>query len=557
MSVNRRTYLGLLGGALATLGGCTHRDTNARGSTVRSTTEGRSRTTDTSTDRTETPGGDPDPDPPALSFDERVNVVEAFDCDPTGERACDEQLHEATAEGRLLVFPEGRYRLEEPLTITGYDRVGLKGVGDARLVPPSGYNGVIVDVDVAEFLLQNVDIDIRASNTSAGIQALTDTILHVESVEYRGRGLHTGSAGVHGLVPVVRDPGGVATIKEYVAERGAAWGHYGWGNGRAGVYIGQLNRGTVRIVDAHLEEFGGSGIYATSTPGDVHVHGGTFRNNNVASIRIGGAGSFVEGATVEASLSAYDGPRTQEDGAFRLRGVVINQKSAYVDKPPGARVADCNISIGADVPSPGPGITIQGPAKTATVRDTAIRVDADDTPAVSRVGQTAFGNHPPSSGPRWVELDGVRITGSGSDAAAVVIEDAPGSTLRDATVRLTGRRRDGVRLVRSPDATFDGGSVVSKGYPLVIDASVPGDAGDVLVTVGDRPILRRVPCGLEAELREGTSDGTIQSSFRPSGGVDGDAAIVLPESDEDLRILVSDMTADRLTGRIVREGTDR
>jgi hypothetical protein len=557
--VERRTYLGLLGGTVATLGGCQLPDRDRRGTPVVPDAA------DPADPGTGTPSTETEPaeqrtpeERTRIRFDETVNVVEEYDCDPSGESACDEQLREAAADDRLLVFPEGSYQLENRLTLEGLGSVGLEGTGDARLVAPATYNDILLDVDVGEFLLRNINVDIRGNNTTAGIRALTDETLHVEDVEYLGRGVHSDRNVVHGLLPVVRNPGGGGTIRNYVATQGSAWGHYGAGNGRAGIYIGQMNRGTITIVDAHLEEFGDSGIYATGTPGDVRVHGGEFRNNNVAAIRIGGAGSLVTDATIEASLSIYGGPRSNENEAFRLRGIMLNQKSAYIDKPPGVRVEDCDIHIESDLPNPGAGIAIQGPAKTATIRRTSIRIDADGTPAVYRAPKVPYGSHQPSDEPRWVELDGVEVTGRGARDAGVKVEEASYSTLRDVTVDLHGGGRDGVRLVQSHGCIVDGGSVRSRGYPLVVDVTDPGLLEGELVTFGEPPRLQRLPewRNLDGGYREARTpvDGdedTPDPDLRTLESAAGPDAITLPRSNgSGFRILVTNVADDQVSGYV-------
>lgn len=508
---------------------------------------------ETARPRTETTDAPDRTRQPEFQFEETVNVVESFGCDPSGNQPCDGALREAAADGRRLVFPSGTYQFSGRVPLKGYDLLGIQGEGNVRFVPPAGFNDLLLNVESSKFFLENVVVDIRKSDRLAGIRTVTDTRLHIENLKHLGRGAHGDGSGVHGLLPVVQNPDGHGIIRNYVATKGSSWGNYG--SGRAGIYIGRMNQGTIEIVDAHLEEFGGAGIYATATPGDVRVYGGMFRNNNVASIRIGGKGSLVADATIEANLSKYSGPRKYEEQAFRLRGIVLNQKSAYIDKAPGVRVQGCTIRIGGNVPKPGPGITVHGPAKTATIRDTDIRIDADGIPAIYRSRRAPFGKHPPSGEPRWVLLDGVRISGDAQGAAAIELEEAPNSILRGIDIEQPGRERNGVRLVQSHGCELDDVSVRSQGFPLVVVVPRPDDVPSELVSfartanlrqVGGQGDLPEAVTAFDASSANGSDTGT-QTFY----GYESDGGITLPSSAEgSLRFLITGVEDSHVTGYV-------
>ena len=491
--MNRRRYLALLAGGTVGLAGC------------------GGRSPDEPEPETPQPTSTPEMATPdvAESFDRVLDVVDDLGCDPTGESPCDRTITEATSSNTLFRFPAGRYRFADGIAVDGYSRLGFVGEGKVRLVPPEGFNHWLLDVDVGEFLIDNFDIDIRQSDVNAGIRAITETGFRIENVEHVGRGTHSAPYEVDALVPVVKDPSGVGIVRNYVAEKGSAWGHYG--NGRTGIYIGRLNRGTIRVIDCHFEEFGGAGIYATATQGNVQVVGGTFKNNNVASIRLGGDGSYVDGARIEIDLDQYTGPRTQEQNAFRLRGIIINQKSAYIAKPGGAEIRNCSIHI-RKAPSPGPAIAIMGPARESTIRDTEIRVDTPETPAIHRFGRVSFEKHPPSEDPRWIRLENVRIAGKASGRAAVIVEGAPGSILRGCDIVQTGEGRDGIHIVASGNCVLDGGSVVATRYPVGVDPGPSGSDGECYVDIQNAPKLAsRTEDTAEVRLADGTVLPCLQS----------------------------------------------
>lgn len=536
--MERRRYLRLLGaGAIGALAGCQSSPDDGSDGTA---TRAPDRTT--SAPATEREVEEERVENLEEEFDTVVNVVEDLDCDPSGERPCNDAVVEAAEDRTLFRFPEGTYQFSGYTPLRELDRVGIVGDGDVTFRPPRGFNDKLLDIEASWAVCRNFDIDIRETNTTAGLRVVSDEGFHVEDIEYLGRGIHRDDSVVDGLFPVVRDPDGVGVVKNLVSKKGSAWGHYG--DGRAGIYVGSMNRGTVKVVDCQLEEFGGPGIYATATPGNVQVIGGTYRNNNVASIRIGGEGSFVDGAFVEASLEKYTGPRTREDQAFRLRGIVINQKSAYVDKPPGAEIRNAEIRI-RDVPSPGGGIAVFGPGKTATVRDTVVSNDNDGAPAVFREGQQAFDHHPASEGERWLHMENVTVEGSASDGTAVVVRDAPNSILRNCDIQADGEQRDGVRFVTSPTSMIDGGSVLTTGFPVSIESGPIPDDHDVLLYLQNGPELEST--GTEGSEEKLLVDNVI------TGPIDFRVISAFDTTTDQVRISITDVGTDGVYGRVLSE----
>ena len=538
--MERRKYLRLLGaGAIGALAGCESTPSESDGTS----TQGPERTTSEPATERDAEEQEERVENLEEEFDTVIDVVEDLDCDPSGERPCNDAVVDAAEDGTLFRFPEGTYQFSGYTGLREYDRIGIVGDGDVTFRPPRGFNDKLIDIEAGWTVCRNFDIDIRETNTTAGLRVVADEGFHVENVEYVGRGIHRDDSVVDGLFPVVRDPDGVGVVKNFVAKQGSAWGHYG--DGRAGIYVGSMNRGTVKVVDCHLEEFGGPGIYATATPGNVQVIDGTYRNNNVASIRIGGEGSFVDGAFVEASLEEYTGPRTREDQAFRLRGIVINQKSAYVDKPPGAEIRNAEIRI-RDVPSPGGGVAVFGPGKTATIRNSVVSNDNDGAPAVYREGKQAFDHHPASEGERWLHMENVTVEGSASDGTAVVMKDAPNSIVRNCDIETDGESRDGIRFVTSATSMIDGGSVRTTGYPVSIESGpVPPDQ-DILLYLRDGPDLESTGVA--------EADEELLVNHAISGPVDFRVISAFNATTDQVRISITDVSSDGVYGKVLSEG---
>jgi hypothetical protein len=473
--MRRRRLLALAGASVVPLAACTGRQTDERTPTGEQTVTGTAdRTTQprtiespTGTTMTETPR--------ANAFDTVVDVAADLGCEPDDGEPCRGLLGDVDADSVLLRFPAGTYRFAHRLVAGSFERFGLVGDGDVTIRPPDGFNNELLLARAGAVHLANVTVDLSARETTAGFTLIGDRELTVENVTIAGRGYHPDSQVVHGFALAVRNPDGTGVVRNLVARRGSAIGHYKGGNGRTGIWAGGRHRGTLRIENCLLEEFGNNGIYASRCPGSVQVVDSTFRNNNVASVRISGEGSYARNVLVEVDLSSYDGPRSRFDSGFNTRGIVIEQNN--VDKSPGARIVDCDVRLLDAIRSQG-AIGIGHHGRTVEVSDTTIRVDTDRIPAILR-------KRPQTAGASGIVLDGVTITGSAAGREAIKLEGAPESVFRDVTIDQPGTERDGVKLIDSEGCLLDGGSVEAGRYPVVVD----GGTAACWLLVDQRPQL--------------------------------------------------------------------
>ncbi|RDZ44513.1 hypothetical protein C5B91_18415 [Haloferax sp. Atlit-10N] len=486
---------------------------------------------------------------PEIAEFERVNVVDDLGCDPTGEKPCISKLQQGLRDGVALEFPSGTYKFETRFGISDFERIALVGVGDASLVPPDGYNGYLVDVgEVNQFVMRGLDVDITARDTTAGLRVICRNAFEVDDVEFLGRGAHPDRDVAHALIAGLSEPTGRGLIRRFKAVQGSAIGHYKNGDGRGGIAIGPWSLGSIRIQDCHLEEFGNNGIYASRTPGDVEVVGGQYRNNNVASIRISGSGSFVDGATIEVDLNSYTGPLTQLDSQFNTRGIAIEQ--GPTEKPPGVEVRNCTIRI-EETPRSKGGIYIFPTGRSVTIRDTSIQVNADNVPAVNRSVLEPQGRFEPAEAPHWVELDTVEISGRASGAAGVILYDSPGSVIRNCSIDQTGANRDGVYLTNSVSTTIDGGSVATTRYPYVVEVSGQTGSNTCLLQFESLPDVRQPRDGGGA-FQSGASVVIEDSRYRVdrNGVISSDECVEIgdfsPPVDGDNTLAITDTRGGRL-----------
>ena len=433
-----------------------------------------------------------------IEFDRVIDAVDDLGLDPTGSAPVNDRLEDALSEGTLVRFPEGEYRVLGEIVLSA-DRVGVFGDGDVRFLPPAGYTRLLFNFDQVpdDVLIENVDVDIRADDTTTGIRLKCRNRFHIQDVEFLGRGTSESPSGTpSAFVLAIGDEDGRGVLRNAVAKKGSRIDGYKGGNGRIGVWVGWTNKGTVRIEGCDLREFGNNGVYGSRTPGDVEIVDCYFLNNNAASARIAGEGSYVEDCTIEIDLERYTGGPVDASTEFNTRGIVVEQGVQRAGAPPlpaGAEIRDCTLRARSSPLSQA--VVEQSPvARSLVVRDTEIRCDIDGTPAVRRgpVGSLPYRpdrREPPP--PHWTELRNVTVDGNAAGGAAVDLRLAPGSAVIDCDIHCRGKGRDGVFFDQSPRSEVRGSEIHTDGHPIVVDVDLTKSLDDHLVCLGVDTVLER------------------------------------------------------------------
>jgi hypothetical protein len=477
-AVGRRPYLGLVGATAAALAGCMDGESDNRSTATPTPTQSQ---TDDPEPTEDTPTATPSrkerfSDHRDIQFDRVLDAVEDLGLDPSGEVAVEETLTGAlSVPGTLLLFPEGRYRFAASVNLTA-ERVGLLGTGEVSFVPDPGFGSLLIDGQadtLDDVLIENVDVDVRAPDTTAGIRLKSRNRFHVEDVEYVGRGTNDSPGGTtSAFLFAISSDDGRGLLRNAVAKKGSRIDGYEGGNGRIGVWVGWTNKGTVRIEDCDFREFGNNAIYASRTPGQVEVVDSYFRNNNASSVRIGGEGSYVENCTVEIDIEKYTGPPPDTETEFNTRGIVVEQGLTKPGPPlpAGAEIRGCTLHARRSPRSQA--VIEQSPqARSLRIRDTEIQCDIDGTPAIRRgpPGSIAYRpdrEKPPM--PHWTRLQNVTIGGSAAGGAAVNLRLAPESRVENCEIVAEGADRDGVVLDLSPKSSIFGSEIRTDGHPIVV-----------------------------------------------------------------------------------------
>ncbi|SIR75268.1 Tat (twin-arginine translocation) pathway signal sequence [Natronorubrum thiooxidans] len=238
-----------------------------------------------------------------------VDVVEAG-ADNTGSESITPILDDLRADNTLLVFPEGRYYMDEQFRFTGFDNFGM--VGENATLVPATYH----EFDGPQYRLfrlgvsyrpgrrlrfEGFDVDQTAPETGIRtIEAYVSDRLEVRDIIIRGQ--HDSGTWGPGLFNIT-SADGWGIVERFRAPDGGAWVNNtpNAGNrwrGPIGIEANQ-NKGTLEFRRCALGAFPNNGLYAAGGDGTIIVHGGYYKNSNGANIRVGGQGSEIRWPTVE------------------------------------------------------------------------------------------------------------------------------------------------------------------------------------------------------------------------------------------------------------------
>ncbi|RKD89151.1 right-handed parallel beta-helix repeat-containing protein [Halopiger aswanensis] len=304
-------------------------------------------------------------------YDDVVDVVEAG-ADDTGETSITPVLEELRADNTAFVFPEGRYYMDSQFRFTGFENIGFFGE-NATLVPANYH-----DFDGPQFRLfrlgvsynpgrrlrfEGFDVDQTAADT--GIRTIEATVsrdLQVRDVTIRGE--HDSGTWGPGMF-AVSDSDGQGVVERFRAPDGGV--HADQTPNAGNIWRGPIgieantNVGYLEFRDCELGGFPDNGLYAINDRGTVVVDGGRFANSNGANVRLGGAGSRIQNATVEVD---------------RTRSYDKSQRGVRLENGDDLRVENVDISITSPQPT-SHAISVINTCRQARIEDASIEVRGD------------------------------------------------------------------------------------------------------------------------------------------------------------------------------------
>ncbi|MFC7156570.1 right-handed parallel beta-helix repeat-containing protein [Halomarina halobia] len=434
-----------------------------------------------------------------ITFDRVVNAVDDLGMDPNGNRPIDDALENAAESGTLIEFPPGEYRATREHAYFQLEDFGIRGTGDSRrdtqFVFPEGYNDRFLVLRWGRnHLVENVTLQqYEDGETSVGCVFAPTDGLQVHDFEIAG---YNARSGQRGLAVYIYDEDGTGVIDGYVRRGGGAVGDYP--SGTQAMFVGKSHRGTLYVRNAHIEESGENGIYASRTNGDVRIENSFFKNNDIASVRIAGEGSYVKGSTfVVDTDSAENDPEAFDN----VRG--LWWESGGYEKV-GGYAEDCDFVLeSADVS--GGLLRVAPTAGAMTVRNCRFRNETTHPSLLARA--------PNDMNSTEITVDGVSITGRSDDPrrGGIEIVERSGSTVTDSCINRQGG--NGVVVRRASGCTVKDSTIDVPGEPVVED-----DAG-----VATSNIDESGSCPLPDANGSGGSSGGSSGDSGSDGDSDSDA----------------------------------
>ncbi|AWB28311.1 right-handed parallel beta-helix repeat-containing protein [Halococcoides cellulosivorans] len=400
------------------------------------------------TDRPDTPTPTTDEPERIGGFERRIDAV-AAGADPTGEEPVTPLIEDWADDDTLVAFEPGTYALD-PTAFSGLRRVGLVGTGPdpARFVPTAGDclggHPWVAAENVRDLHLENVAFDLTGADSGGPIHLHLTGDSTLRDVDVLGSCANQLSA----MRIEVLDAEGTATLEGLTARNAD-------GNRTlTGLFVGEDHAGTLRVQDCSIAEFSDNGLYASApggpegADGTVEVLGGTYRNNNVAGVRLGSTDARATGV----SIVVDDEPPGW--GQLNARGIRLRNKSGQV-------IEDCSIAFGTDAAASFGGVVVHHDNGAATVRESSITIDRDAVPAIHALS--------PATGDGAVTVDDVTIEGGAVGGVGVQIQGRDGSRIRASRIEQSGAERDGIYVSDATDCTIEDTEIAVEGVPLVVE----------------------------------------------------------------------------------------
>lgn len=425
------------------------------------------------------------PNPP--SFERVVNAVDYLELGPN--EPINEALKRADAAGdlvgTLLDFPPGTYRLLGSFSISPDGAFGIVGPR-ATFRLDSGLRCEAKIHDVSWGLFEGFTFDQTARRAAVSMLLRTDGHIDARDITYRGAAEALGDGQGALLRPVAANREANIRIDNLRATGGTNAGSHAWvgsepppsghvDGGVTGVFVGLANEGVVQFVEPKLHGWE-NGLYASRTPGAVQIVGGTFVNNNNTAVRISGAESFCDGATIILDARQWPESRPGQFTIGEIQGVsAVRLETGRLDKT-GASLR--NLDVRAYAMEKCPGLVIyRGSAGAGRMTRCRLTTHLDRTPAIL-IDPPGSGPRAASSGLQAVRMDHLEIQGTATGGPAVRgTSERPSSLLADSCIRLPNAGPEDVRDVRTRNVGYGADCTASQR----IDSrfGVPNDVPEV------------------------------------------------------------------------------
>lgn len=402
-----------------------------------------------------------------------VNVVEAG-ADPEAGQRIDGLLREQAADGTLLYFPPGRYRVGR-VVFEDRSRFGLLGE-DATLVPDvRGRNVFLAFRRAADIHVEGFHVDATGKNTAAWT-AVECVGGHNVFRDYAVEGFGDVSESTFGLTLLVQGADTSLLVDRADLRDGAANGIAAFTFPRREFPDPNQPAGSLTFRDCVMKGWGAEGLYASPHSGPLAVLGGEYANNAIDQVRIGGGNAperaVVSGVTVRVTRVPPYVPAARRV----FRGIWLKEGDR-------ATVENCDVAItGIDPAQTAGGIVVNDQFGRATVRDTEVTIDVGRPALVAKRPADEYDPQwMPSLDqlpPEWgVDCRNLSLRSVAPDAPAVEITGRSGCTFANVDVTSEGSRSDALRLREATDCRIAGASLSATRFPVLSVTYADDDCG--------------------------------------------------------------------------------
>lgn len=406
-----------------------------------------------------------------IQFDRVLHAVDDLGLDPSGGELCDSAVEQALSDpGTLIEFPDGSFRFQDMWALN-LERAGITNVdGDDPEFVTDHIDKVKENIGIlmkgADLVFQGITMNYLDRNDDGGpkIMILAESgDLYVDSVDFRGYFYRNA------FTVEVQDSNGTGLMENLSIKDGQRSGRLG-----SGILVNQTgHRGEIIIRDSDIWHTCSGAIYASPNKrsgdtGPVLIENCHFKNNNTASVRVGGTDDVVRNCRFEQNRDTQGGNVTWKEalptyihGHRVPRHIQFRNEGVSTDT---VRIEDCDF-----VHEPQGDITLDAPVRArgdfsgdVAFKNCQVRHEHGDTPAFK---------FEPSSGS--AVFDRVTIVGSGAENAegAVFISGRDGSVVRNSCLSLSGSSQDGVCFYNSSGVSVIDSNINVGNDAVVFDSS--------------------------------------------------------------------------------------
>ncbi|MEF8785644.1 MAG: hypothetical protein V5A45_06890 [Haloarculaceae archaeon] len=447
--------------------------------------------------------------------------------DPTGEEAIDSLLSKHQGDDTKLVLPKGRYRVKRQV-FADLDTFALVGDG-ATLVPTHrGPGSLFLFRRVSNVNVEGLQIDQTANGILGsfrvrcvgGENLIRNVTLdgHVDRPER-----------IHGFTLFCEGSDTSLTLEDIDMTDGARNG--------TGVYVfpqddfsdPSREPGELLFRNCRMSNWGGEGIYGSPHAGPISIVGGTYKNNAIQQVRVGG-GNDNPALVKDVEIVVDDPPGY---AAGNMRGI-------WLEEGDDCLVDSCTVRIRNMGGGGSDGGIVVGPQfGQAEIRNTTIQTDVK-APAIN-IARPAT-EFVPSSMPSldqlpetWtVSCSNVQIHGASERGAAIHLYGREGCLFENVSMDQSSGSRHGLLTSEALSTDILGGNWVAAGYPMLFGPTESSSESKELVCFEDL-----------SSVRSTEFDGSSLETTQPS---DESAKTCIPMSSAPVRETSSRIPYIAITG---------